>query len=1044
MSFPQSLQAILPIKEDAMFIFQTREFNQQNPNSLTSIIFRLLFQDDIKGVLLVIYKTSDIDILCISDASFTKLAQFQSPQIRVIKVEKGGDIPKGLTDVIEKMKTLQMVSYADDVTSNLTQKLIDNLKSNAVTISKLSLPERFYHLQPSDFPQIKTAVAAAQTSFTAAIEALTKRAPKLIVDKIFAGYETIEKSNQFSIFTPQQTKLSITQTLQEGALAKGLAALRAGFSCASEMKESKFQAVQISCSSTLPFQVTLGRMAIVCPEALKKDVQIALDKLVELHELSIKAVLPDMTSDQLNAAFGKLRTASELKISEKLSISAVCGASQAGISLKSDMPNLHCPMSAKSGDSAFVTDANTPFLIRTTALIEVAGNAFYATFADTIMPMEAESVSQKSLTSPFHTRASVNEVLRDYYIIREVISEQPKTAPKPSKYPVNTPLKQKTLDDSDDSDSNSAQDVLAKRREAQARRRMLNERHEELRTLLKEDMQRRLQTQKLICDAENAQIIEIAYKEITDLPHALEFTKNSVVPGEKMFFFINGRPVCFLSSLLHSVTVSGDDKKQIRIKFIAPGQIVGKREMHPQLESYSEYSFLKEIVLETSNFSVVGKITDRFEKIRQNADKSRRSDATDIYQFAEFDVDYLTPNILRDFLTSLEPIKSTKSLFQIGSNTIGQTLEMRPKMKSANGGQGRKDQGDLSILENGIKYRYAAAGQAAVEIFFCFRGIRKIFYEKFRDNQHFCVVSILLYKGVRIEEIIVDQGMLKYIVQDPNMYERFTFICSMETQMQLGQGRDREEAEQENQTRQMMRRANSRFEEFFDKLNQQVNEYCQLITAEERAKNPTFINPIGMISQVSRRTKMLKFTGSVEMKGQQQVFSYDPNFLGVFNGKVQKTIDMSDIQIVVFENISYSTHNAFQIAFVYKDIRVEPYIIRQIQFHFVTDLQDYFTENKVYWAELNDSCVWAEMRKRFNASREEYEQFVIDGGWVYEFGLNSDNEGVEADEEDEDAYTASVDADPDDDEEAPSEYASESVKESDGSESVYDWSRSED
>ena len=81
---------------------------------------------------------------------------------------------------------------------------------------------------------------------------------------------------------------------------------------------------------------------------------------------------------------------------------------------------------------------------------------------------------------------------------------------------------------------------------------------------------------------------------------------------------------------------------------------------------------------------------------------------------------------------------------------------MRPKLKLSASGAGKRDMGDLSLCDNGIKYRYSASGQAAIELFMPFRNIRGIFYEKFRDNQHVCCVSFLFYRFVRIQDCLID------------------------------------------------------------------------------------------------------------------------------------------------------------------------------------------------------------------------------------------------------------------------------------------------
>ena len=130
--------------------------------------------------------------------------------------------------------------------------------------------------------------------------------------------------------------------------------------------------------------------------------------------------------------------------------------------------------------------------------------------------------------------------------------------------------------------------------------------------------------------------------------------------------------------------------------------------------------------------------------------------------------------------------------------------------------------------------------------------------------------------------------------------------------------------------------------------------------------------------------------------------------------------------------------------FVFKDVRVEPYTIRQVQFDNITEIQNFLTQSNIYYIEINDSYVWADARKRFNASREEYDAFVEAGVWIYEMGDLSDSEASAPDSAD--AYSVDEEdgsEDPGSGSDGSGVVDSESVRESEGDYSVYDWSRSD-
>ena len=85
------------------------------------------------------------------------------------------------------------------------------------------------------------------------------------------------------------------------------------------------------------------------------------------------------------------------------------------------------------------------------------------------------------------------------------------------------------------------------------------------------------------------------------------------------------------------------------------------------------------------------------------------------------------------------------------------------------------------------------------------------------------------------------------------------------------------------------------------------------------------------------------------------MYSYNNRSLGCFNKKVTHAVNLSDVEMVVFENVNYGGGNAFQMAFVFKDVRIEPYVIRQILFEYLPSIQNYLLQKQVFYLENADS-----------------------------------------------------------------------------------------
>ena len=189
-------------------------------------------------------------------------------------------------------------------------------------------------------------------------------------------------------------------------------------------------------------------------------------------------------------------------------------------------------------------------------------------------------------------------------------------------------------------------------------------------------------------------------------------------------------------------------------------------------------------------------------------------------------------------------------------------------------------------------------------------------------------------------------------------------------------------------------------------------------------------------------TKELRITGSVEQLGLQQINSYSNNCLAIVSKKICHIICLSDVECAIFENVGYANRTAFQVAFVYKDVRIEPYLIKQIQFDQINAIQDYLQEKHIFYIEDTDSQQWTKVKQNLNARREDFEEFVRRGGWADMYGLMGNDESEQYDQDDSsDAYTAQEDSYDDDesDEYDDSYVSSESGYDTESTGSVFDW-----
>ena len=73
---------------------------------MTSTLFRTVFGEDLREVLVVLYSNENVDILAVSDANYQRFLPQRSDKIRVLQARKSTDTslpPPGVAEVLERL-----------------------------------------------------------------------------------------------------------------------------------------------------------------------------------------------------------------------------------------------------------------------------------------------------------------------------------------------------------------------------------------------------------------------------------------------------------------------------------------------------------------------------------------------------------------------------------------------------------------------------------------------------------------------------------------------------------------------------------------------------------------------------------------------------------------------------------------------------------------------------------------------------------------------------------------------------------------------------
>ncbi|CAL6086850.1 FACT_complex subunit spt16 [Hexamita inflata] len=1054
--FYEQLQKLcdIPNAPDALALFQTKEFVQQHPSSPSSSIIRFLLGEEARGCFMVVYfaqKRADLAIISEKLYNTYKILQSTSSDklaVNVYRITKTAAGATGLPDVLSHVQktcqTMGLFPQESDyhLQSKLMQQVYDSFQQNKIT--HVDFTPNMNFLMSMQAVHYQSALDQSKHSLQL-VQAVSEQLQigsrflvtplintKQILKQLKAPYTDVEKSATFNSFNLEREELTgfkyiaICCSNEAQVLLKQIQQLKSGLSSISSPQAAKVIVLNLTAVCQQQTFGSVSRSFVVTEQGLKSQVQKALEEIVKIHELSIQEIKQSQNSKEILQKINKIKqnasvTNSEFGVNfdfQELNMISFGGYSQGGVCVNKEVQKNNNQL-VWNLQNDFTLEKDSVVNIRTTAQVTIEKEKFFVSFQDVVAPLNQEVT--RAVTSPYYTRTSTSQILRDYYQIFE--SGKPQQQPQ-------TQTQNKQVNDASSSSDNENEDSDVPKTQKREKKPQVS--LDELKQQLLDRMLRRLPTQKLNCDSQDTMQLPTAFDSVEELPKTIGTTKHGIILGDPMFLFINGHPVPLLPQFIYQVTVTGEELFQVKIKFIAPGQIQGKKEHHLQCIQFQESTFMKELVLETSNGSLAEKIKNELLKYKTKGDKIITKQQQEQAIGLMIDPDNLMDKSIKTFLTQNEQPKIKSQYPSLDHNALSSQLLMKPRLK-VKSQTGRKDFGELFVCENGFRYKFTPAGSAPIDIFIPFKQVRNIFYEKFTEKQHVSVISFQLYNQVKLQDLILDKRQANELVLDKNAYDHVSFICSQETEARLGAMGDREDVIIEKQKRNEMQKANQQVRKFFENVQKQISAY------EQDSQVPGLSD---YICRVRTHTKELRFQASVEQQGLQSVQSYDGDTLGCFNKKVTKAICIEDIEMAVFENVNYGPRNAFQLALIFKDVRQEAYVIRQIEFDYITSLQQFLAQKGVFYIETPDSQAWNQIRTNLNKRRDDFNAFVNEGAWISMFQVDAEQADSEEDASSNYDEESAYDADGYEEESVESAYASESgADEYDEDDEVYDWDR---
>lgn len=781
---------------------------------------------------------------------------------------------------------------------------------------------------------------------------------------------------------------------------------------------------------------SLARMLVCGTRDVAEACRSVLDHVVRAHEDSIAAVHAGMPLGDAAAAVRAARAkyAGEAVVDKHtgapfavrfcetdfggiagaLPGSGVGGCSGFAASLQHPVP-----LELATADPLVVLAPDTPFVLRTVASVALPsfGVAFDCVYADTVLlsqkPVDADrAVASPShiLTAPRHSANSPNEHLRAYFSVRALSAPAAPSSspPLPGAAPAPRASGRRAEDPGSDSESgeegpesrgDEESDLNRRKIDRQNRRediRNLEERQAVLGRLLQSRLQERFANgrQKMRKEAV-AQPIPTTYANTLAYPAAISEDAGIIVLKQAGFFFfaINDRCIPFHPTMLFSAKASpspdAPDLSNVRIQFVAPGNVPARlRDEYDQLRVYADSVYLKEVVFECRSGladRIVGEIASILTKIKRELQEKQATS----HVVMEIDVDGRFSPELRDALLSPEPLRALQPTAHnyavLSHHTLRQALQIRPAVHR----KASKEGGDLQLHENGLRYKITTSTGGSAYIELLFKALKACFFERLRESSHVAIVHFVFRVPTTLRDIsnlqaypgeFDDAVISKHV---PNV----SFLCNFETGIRLGAGRmsERDEIEQEKQASHLMRSANRIFDAFFATMRASVEAY-------EAAAHDGCLRGT-LFRLCTREHKPLSFSGSYS--GNYTFLTYTSKYIACLQPKMQFTVSMDDVDLVVFENVDLYHDLAFHVTFIFKDLRLDPTTIFSVQSKYMEGIQQWLNHWDIKYFSTNNTIKWKDVYASYFNDRTSYKDFLEAGGWLGLFEEDASDEGEE-------------------------------------------------
>ena len=295
---------------------------------------------------------------------------------------------------------------------------------------------------------------------------------------------------------------------------------------------------------------------------------------------------------------------------------------------------------------------------------------------------------------------------------------------------------------------------------------------------------------------------------------------------------------------------------------------------------------------------------------------------------------------------------------------------------------GKKTTGNLEIHQNGVRFVSSKGHNVDVP----FSDIKHAFFQPCAEDELIVIIHFHLKVPIMV-------GTKK--VQDVQFFKEAGVAADdLDNKTARKRLTDMDELEQEERERQMKIKLNNRFANFVKLIEQQSEKNRQV---SRGAKVVEFDIPI----------EDLDFTGCPH----KSVVKVRPtkNCLIAISEFPFFVMDIDDIEAVTFERVHYGIKN-FDMAIVYKDFTTFKRI-NSIPIENIETIKDYLDEIGVIYSESITPINWTNVLAHI---RDNFMDFLDDGGWC--FLSNDGEEGEEGEDEDEDESFHSEDDEEEEDE----------------------------